>query len=108
MEITSQQISILERLKTQGFDIVAFPMYENYVGVRKGNCAALLAPLDSGGFNLFGHPSYLVDGKLGVKTFQGDGHYFVSKKEKLAVTPERARELDAFEAELAESLLPRA
>ena len=81
-------------------------MYENYVGVRKGNCAALLAPLGSGGFNIFGQPSYLVDGKFGVKTFQGDGHYFVSKNEKLAATPERTKELEEFAAELAESLLP--
>lgn len=108
MEITPQQISILDRLKSQGFDVVAFPMYENYVGVRKGNCAALLAPQDSGGFHLFGNPSYLVEGKLGVKSFQGDGHYFVSKNDKLAATPERTKELDDFEAELAESLLPHA
>ena len=108
MEITAQQISILERLKNNGFDVVAFPMHESFVGVRKGNCAALLAPQDSGGFHIFGHPSYLIDGKLGVKTFQGDGHYFVSKKEKLAATPERTKELDDFEAELAQNLLPRA
>lgn len=105
MEIAPQQISILERLKSHGFDIVAFPMYENYVGVRKGNCAALLAPLDSGGFSVFGHPSYLVNEKLGVKTFQGDGHYFVSKSGKLAATPERTKEIEAFAAELAENLL---
>jgi hypothetical protein len=106
MEITPQQISILERLKSHGFDVVAFPYYENYVGVRKGNCAALLAPLGSGGFSIFGHPSYLVNGKLGVKTFQGDGHYFVSKNEKVPATAERSKEIDAFAAELAESLLP--
>jgi hypothetical protein len=83
-------------------------MYESYVGVRKGNCAALLAPQDAGGFQLFGRPSYLVNGKLAVKFFQGDGHYFVSKNDKLAATAERAKELDEFEAALAEDLLPRA
>lgn len=108
MDITPQQASILQRLQAHGFDIVSFPLYENYIGVRKGNCAALLAPLGSGGFNLFGPPSFIVDGKLGVKTFQGDGHYFVSKNEKLAVTPERNKELDDFAAELAEDLLPTA
>jgi hypothetical protein len=108
MEITPQQASILQRLKAHGFDIVAFPLYENYIGIRKGNCAALLAPIGSGGFNVFGHPSYIIDGKLGVKTFQGDGHYFVSKNEKLAATPERSKELDDFAAELAEDLLPTA
>lgn len=108
MEITAQQISILERLRSHGFQITAFPMYESYIGVRKGNCAALLAPQEAHGFQLFGRPSYLVNGKLGVKFFQGDGHYFVAKNEKLAATPERAKELDEFEAALAEDLLPRA
>lgn len=106
MEITPQQVSILERLKSHGFDIVAFPFYENYVGVRKGNCAALLAPLGSGGFSIFGSPSYLVNGKLAVKTIQSDGPYFVAKSEKLAATAERDWEIDAFAAELAETLLP--
>jgi len=38
----------------------------------------------------------------------GDEQYFVSKSEKLPVTPERAAELSAFSSELAESLLPTA
>jgi hypothetical protein len=108
MEITAQQILVLERLVEHGFEIAAFPMYESHVGVRKGNCAALLAPQEGGGFQLFGRPSYLVNGKLGVKFLQGDRYYFVAKSEKLAVTPERAKELDEFEAALAEELLPRA
>lgn len=106
MEITSQQANLLERLSTYGFQIVAFPKYESYIGVRKGNCAALLAPQGSGGFSIYGHPTYLVGGNFGVKTFQGDGYYFVSKKEKLAATAERIKELDDFSAELAEALLP--
>ena len=108
MEITPQQAAVLQRLTTHGFQVVAFPMYESYVGVRKGNCAALLAPQASGSLTLYGQPTYLIDGKLGVKTVQGDGHYFVSKKDKLAVTPERNKELDDFTAELAEALLPTA
>jgi hypothetical protein len=108
MEITAQQASILERLHGHNFQIVAFPMYENYIGVRKGNCAALLAPQGSGGFGVYGRPTYLVSGNLSAKMIQGDGHYFVAKKDKLEATPERAKELEAFAAELAEALLPTA
>jgi hypothetical protein len=48
MDFTPQQISILERLQARDFQIVAFPMYANYVGVRRRNCAALLAPVSAG------------------------------------------------------------
>lgn len=106
MEITPQQGSILERLSAQGFQIVAFPMYENYIGVRKGNCAALLSSQATGGFGIYGQPSYLVGGNLGVKMLQPDGDYYVSKKLKLAATPERAKELDDFASELSNALLP--
>ena len=81
-------------------------MYENYIGIRKGNCAALLIPVESGGFQLYGHPTYLVNGNLSAKMFNGDGHYFVSKKDKLEANPERNAELENFSAELAELLLP--
>ena len=43
MDLTPQQLAILARLQQRGFEVVAFPMYESYVGVRKGNCGALLA-----------------------------------------------------------------
>jgi len=108
MEITPQQAAVLQRLIGCGFQIVAFPMYESYVGVRKGNCAALLAPQTSGGLSVYGQPSYLVGGNFGVKMLRNDGHYFVSKKEKLAATPERSRELEEFSAELSDALLPTA
>ena len=45
MELTPQQKDILDRLRSRGLEIVAFPMFESLVGVRKGNCAALLAPV---------------------------------------------------------------
>jgi hypothetical protein len=108
MEITAQQASILDRLLTRDFQIVAFPMYENYVGVRKGSCAALLAPQGSGGFGIYGQSTYLVGGNLSAKMLQGDGHYFVAKKDRLEATAERTKELDAFTAELVEVLLPTA
>jgi len=108
MEITPQQASVLDRLNVRGFQIVAFPMFESYIGVRKGNCAALLSPQGSGGFSIYGRPSLLIGGNFSAKVLQGDGHYFVAKQEKLEATRERQSELDSFEAELAEALLPTA
>jgi hypothetical protein len=106
MDVTPQQLSILQRLQGHGFEVVAFPMYEQYVGVRKGNCGALLAPAGSDGFTLYGEPSYLVAGGLSARLIQSDGLWFVRKKDKLAATPERTAELDSFAAELVDALLP--
>ena len=106
MELNAHQISVLDRLRTHGMDIVAFPMYESMVGVKKGNCAALLAPSEPEGFRLYGQPSYLVSGQLSAHTIQSDGHWFVRKGEKLEATSERRKELDNFAAELAQVLLP--
>jgi hypothetical protein len=105
MELTPQQVGFLAQLRSQGFDVVAFPMYENYVGVRKGNVGALLAP-SGANFTLYGEPSYLVGGQLSARTIQSDGHWFVRKNEKVPATPERTAELDAVAAELADALLP--
>lgn len=106
MDMTQQQIAFLNRLRSRGFDIVAFPMYENLVGVRKGHCGALLAPNGPTGFKLYGEPSYLVGGQPSARMIQSDGHWFVRKKEKVQATPERTAELDTFAAELANALLP--
>jgi hypothetical protein len=106
MELSRHQIEILTRLQKRGFDVVAFPMYEAYVGVRKGNCGALLAPSGTDTFTLYGEPNYLVAGGLSARTIQSDGHWFVRKKDKLAATPERTAELEAFAAELVDALLP--
>ncbi|HXT85673.1 MAG TPA: hypothetical protein VN745_01495 [Verrucomicrobiae bacterium] len=106
MELTPQQLGFLGQLRSRGFDIVGFPMYEQYIGVRKGNCGALLAPVNGSGFTLYGEPSYLVAGSLSARTIQSDGHWFVRKKDKVAATPERTAELESFTAELADALLP--
>ena|ERR1017187_2014747 len=106
MELAPQQLAMLNRLQQRGFEVVAFPMYESHVGVRKGNCGALLTPAGADGFTLYGEPSYLVAGGLSVRTIQSDGHWFVRKKDKLEASPERTAELDAFAAELVNALLP--
>ncbi len=106
MELTPQHLNFLTSLTTRGFEVVAFPMYEKYVGVRKGNCGALLVPTGDGGFKLYGVPSYLVAGGPSARIIQSDGHWFVRKQDKLQATPERTAELEAFAAEIANALLP--
>jgi hypothetical protein len=106
MELSPTQLKILERLHHSGNEIVAFPMYANYVGIRKGNCAALLQPVASGGFTIYGEPSYLIGANFTVRVTRNNHEYFVWKKENLEATDARVAELDAFAAELSQSLLP--
>lgn len=108
MDLTRQQAEILQRLDAQGFVIVAFPMYANYIGVRKGECAALLAPAASGGFTIFGVPTCMVGDNMGARVTRGDGDFFVWKNEKLEATPQRTSELEKFSAELTSNLNPPA
>jgi hypothetical protein len=106
MDLSPQQVAILQRLHTAGFEIVAFPMYANYIGTRKGNCAALLAPAAVGGFDIFGTPAYLIGGNFSARVQRNGREFFVWKKESLERTPARLAELDAFAAELSQALLP--
>jgi hypothetical protein len=106
MELTHQQARSLERLQAHGFQIVAFALYPNYLGVRKGNCAALLAPVVSEGFAIYGTPTWLVGDNFGVRVKRNDGEWFVWKKERVEATPERVDELERFSGELADALLP--
>jgi len=108
MDLTSQQIRILERLSARGFQIVAFPMYANHVGVRKGNCAVLLTPVASGGLGMFTDPTVLVSGNLGARIHREAREWFVWKKEAIEATSERLSELEAFSSELKDALLPTA
>ena len=105
MELTPQQISILERLQKRDFQIVAFPMYPNHIGVRKGNCAALLALASPTGFSVFGSPSYLIGGNISVSIRRDGEKWFVWKKERLEATPARLADLAQFTTELTDCLL---
>jgi hypothetical protein len=106
MDLTPAQAALLQRLHTLGFELVAFPIYPNHIGIRKGNCAALLSPIPTGTFQIFNEPTYIVAGNLSAKITL-DGHtYFIWKKEKLEATPLRRAELAAFTDDLTEALLP--
>jgi hypothetical protein len=106
MELTQLQARTLERLQALGFQIVAFDLYPNYLGVRKGNCAALLARVMPEAFAIYGAPTWLVRDNFGVRVKHNDGEWFVWKKERVEATPERVAELERFSGELADALLP--
>jgi hypothetical protein len=106
-EFSPQQIGILERLIAKEFVLVAFPLYANAVGVRKGSCAALLDPIANGGFRVFGEPCFLLEGNLTVRITEKGKSWFVWKKQRLEATAERISELENFVAELNVLLVSR-
>lgn len=104
VELSPQQMQVIERLFGAGFRPIAIPPYENALCMRKGNCAALLAPVPSGGLKLLAPPSFVVDGNLSVKLKRGSGEVFVWKKQEVEATPDRLKELESFRRELTEIL----
>src|ERR1700683_3282761 len=107
MDLSPQQLAILQRLHVAGFEIAAFPMYANYVGTRRGNCAALLAPAAAGGFGIFGTPTHLIGGNFSVRVRRDGREFFGWEKESIEVRPARGAELDSFAAELSQALMPQ-
>jgi hypothetical protein len=104
VELSPQQMKVIERLFAKGFRPIAIPPYESALCVRKENCAALLAPVPNGGIRLVAPPSYLVEGNLSVKLKRGSGEVFVWKKKEVEATPEKLNELESFRRELTEIL----
>jgi hypothetical protein len=104
VELTPQQMQVVERLFAAGFRPIAIPPYERALCMKKGNCAALLAPVPNAGIKLLAPPSFLVDGNLSVKLKRGSGEVFVWKKKEVEATPERLQELGSFRRELTEIL----
>ena len=106
MDLIPQQAALLQRILSHDFELIAFPVYPNHVGIRRGDCAALLAPVAPDTFRIFAEPSYLVDGNLSARITL-DGHdYYIWKKQKLEATAARRAELTSFTEDLAEALLP--
>ncbi len=94
----------MERLFEAGFRPVAIPPYENALCIKKGECAAVLAPIPNGGLKLLAPPSYLVDGNFSVRLKRGAREVFVWKKREVEAAPEKLRELETFRKELTEIL----
>ena len=89
VELSPQQMQVIERLFEAGFRPIAIPPYESALCMRKGNCAAVLAPVPNGGIKaVWRHRRILVDGNLSVKLKRGSGEVFVWKKKEVAATAE--------------------
>jgi len=97
-------MEIIERLFKAGFRPIAIPPYESALCMKKGECAAILAPVPDGGLKLLAAPSYLVEGNLSVKLKRDSGEVFVWKKKEVKATPENLKELESFRRELTELL----
>jgi hypothetical protein len=108
VELTPRQMQVLERLFAAGFRPIAIPPYESALCLKRGNCAAVLAPVPNGGMKVLAPPSYLVGGNFSVKLKRGANEVFVSKKIEMDATPERLNELESFRRELSELLAPPA
>ena len=104
IELSPQQMEIIERLFEAGFRPIAIPPYESALCMKKGNCAAVLAAIPNGGIKLLAPPSYLVEGKLSVKLKRDSGEVFVWKKKEVEATPGNLKELELFRKELTEIL----
>jgi hypothetical protein len=104
VELTPQQMQMMERLFEAGFRPVAIPPYENALCLKRGDCAAVLAPVPNGGLKVLAPPSYLVAGNLSVKLKRRSGEVFVWKKNEVEATPDRLEELGRFKRELMQIL----
>jgi hypothetical protein len=104
VELSPQQMQVIERLFAAGFRPIAIPPYESALCMKKGNCAAVLSTVPNGGIKLLAPPSYLVDGNLSVKLKRGAGEVFVWKKKEVEATREKLNELETFRRELTEIL----
>jgi hypothetical protein len=100
MELTQVQADVLKRLFAAGFRPIAIPPYESALCVHRGECAALLAPVENGGLRLLAPVTVMVEGNLSVRLKKPTGDVFVWKKTEVAATDERLTELERFREEL--------
>jgi hypothetical protein len=100
MELTEEQMRVVERLFDAGFRPIAIPPYESALILHKGECAAVLGPVENGGLKLLVPVTILVDGNVSVKLKKNSGDVFVWKKKEAAATAERLKELEEFRVEL--------
>src|ERR1700675_643232 len=100
MELTEGQMRVVERLFGAGFRPMAIPPYESALIMRKGECVALLGPVENGGLKLLAPVTFLVGGNLSVRLKRGSGDVFVWKKTEILATPEKLKELEEFRGEL--------
>ena len=97
-------MQVMRRLFEAGFRPIAIPPYESALCLRRRECAAVLAPVENGGFRILAPASFLVGGKFGVRVRRGGKEVFVFKQQELEATRERLDELAEFQKSLEEIL----
>jgi ascorbate-specific PTS system EIIC-type component UlaA len=100
-DLTPVQIAIVQRLIAHGFTPVAFPLYANAMGIRRGSFAALLVPVDNATLEVLGEPCYLIGLNLAVRTRCQGRPCFVWKQQSVEATPELLQEHARFSADIA-------
>ena len=100
VELTQLQMETMERLFAAGFRPIAIAPYESALCVHRGECAAVLKPVENGGLRLLAPATVMIDGNLSVRLKRKNGDVFVWKQKEVAATEERLRELELFRAEL--------
>src|SRR5438552_19182300 len=107
VELSPQQMQIIERLFEAGFRAIAIPPYESALCMRKGHCAAVLAAVPSGGIKLLAPPSYPVEGNLSVTLKRGRRQGFAWKKNEVEATHDKLDQRESFRRELGAALAER-
>jgi len=79
-------------------------MYASAVGIRRGECAALLVAAPGGGLILQGEPCHLIHGNLAVGVMRNGKKLYVWKKQSAEATPEREAALREFKQDLEREL----
>jgi hypothetical protein len=100
LELTEKHVAALHSLRENHFEIVAFPMYANHVGIRRGEYALLLATEGDSRFKIFGEPSLLLGENISVRVQRGGKQLFVWKKNQAEATPARLEELSKFRSDV--------
>jgi hypothetical protein len=97
-------MQILGRLFESGFRPIAIAPYEKALCVHRGECAALLAPVENNGLRLLAPATLMIEGNLGVRLKKRTGDVFVWKKTEIPATEQRLQDLEQFRKDLEEAL----
>ncbi len=104
LELDKSHLKKLEELARHGYEFVAFTLFPSHIGVKKGNCAALLEATSDGHLRVFGQPSWLVENNISVLVRKEHGSAFVWKQHEVLATDDRLQELAQFAEDLEEKL----
>ena len=100
MDLSPQQLAMLERLVASGIAPLTLATYPNAVCVQRGTFAAALLPAPDGRLTMLGEPGYLIEGKIAVAILKEGKKHYVWKKKSIPATEETESELQSFRKDL--------